>query len=45
MKQNKKDLLYVGAGILISLVFIATVIAAVFYFHIFNLANIVNGNG
>jgi TM2 domain-containing membrane protein YozV len=43
MKQNTKDFLFVGAGILIALVFIIAVIVAASY--VFNIANIVNGNG
>jgi hypothetical protein len=41
VRQNKTILLLIGAGFLI---FIA-LIAAAFYFHIFNLANVVSGNG
>jgi flagellar basal body-associated protein FliL len=41
VKRSKKVLLIVGIA---AVVFMALV-AAAFYFHIFNLANVVNGNG
>jgi hypothetical protein len=43
MKQNTKDFLFVGAGILIALVFIIAVI--IMATQVFHIANVVSGNG
>jgi hypothetical protein len=43
MKQNTKIFLLVGAAIFMFIALIAGIISAAFYFHIFNLANIVSG--
>jgi hypothetical protein len=44
-KRSKRDLMFVGVGFLIALFFLIAVIAVVYCLHIFNLANVVNGNG
>ncbi len=43
MNRGTKILLLVGAAVFIAL--FTTIMMAVFYFHIFNLANVVSGGG
>lgn len=43
MKRNTKAFLVVGGATFMFIVAIAAIVFALFYFHIFNIANVVTG--
>jgi hypothetical protein len=45
VRRNKKIFLLIGVSVFIFMALITGLIAAAFYFHVFNLVNVVNGNG